>query len=133
MPSRFPRLFSPFAIGNVSFKNRIFSTGHDTSLTNGIPNDALTAYHRARAKGGAALIVIEVAGVHKSALYHSSTIRADTDECIPGYRDIAKACHEYDCRVFGQLFHAGREVMEMADGTVPPPIPPPIRQTSGST
>jgi 2,4-dienoyl-CoA reductase-like NADH-dependent reductase (Old Yellow Enzyme family) len=119
MSDRFPRLFSPFAIGDVSFKNRIFSTGHDTSLTHGIPNDALTAYHRARAKGGAALIVVEVAGVHKSALYHSTTIRADTDDCIPGYRDIAKACHAYDCRVFGQLFHAGREVMEMADGTVP--------------
>ena len=119
MTTRFPKLFSPFAIGNVAFKNRIFSTGHDTSLTNGIPNDALAAYHRARAKGGAALIVIEVAGVHSSALYHSSTIRADTDECIPGFREVAKACHEYDCRVFGQLFHAGREVMEMADGTVP--------------
>ena len=119
MTDRFPRLFLPFEIGKVSFKNRIFSTGHDTSLTQGTPNDALVAYHRARAKGGAALVIVEVAGVHESALYHSSTLRADSDECIPGYRAIAKTCHEYECRVFGQLFHAGREVMEAADGTVP--------------
>jgi 2,4-dienoyl-CoA reductase-like NADH-dependent reductase (Old Yellow Enzyme family) len=116
---RFPLLFSPFAINGLEIKNRIFSTGHDTSLTNGVPNDAFTAYHAARAKGGAGLLITEVAAVHPNATYHGTTIRGDLDDCIPGYRAVARACHAYDCRVFGQLFHPGREIMETGDGTVP--------------
>ncbi len=116
---RFPLLFSPFALRHFTFKNRIFSTGHDTSLTRGLPNEALLAYHRARAKGGAALVITEVAAIHSSALYHTTTLRADTDDCIPGYRAIADSVHVYECRIFGQIFHAGREVLESDDGTVP--------------
>ena len=45
--------------------NRIFSTGHDTDLADhGVPCDALMAYHLARAKGGAGLIVVQVVAVH---------------------------------------------------------------------
>ncbi|MFO0997106.1 MAG: FAD-dependent oxidoreductase [Alphaproteobacteria bacterium] len=116
---RFPHLFSPFRLGGLEFKNRIFSTGHDTSLTRGMPNDALRAYHEARAKGGAGLVITEVAAIHGSAIYHPTSLRADTDDCIPGFQAIAKAVHAHDCRLFGQLFHAGREVLESEDGTVP--------------
>ncbi len=119
MDARFPNLFSPFAIRHLALKHRMFSSGHDTSLTHGRVNDALVAYHRARAEGGAALIVVEVAAVHESALYHSTTLRADTDDCVPGYRRLADAVRSHDCRMFGQLFHAGREVMLGLDGTTP--------------
>ena len=65
---QFPHLFSPFTIRGVTLGNRIMSTGHETGIVDrtGI-NDALVAYHRARAAGGAGLIVIEVASVHLSA------------------------------------------------------------------
>ncbi|MBM3541823.1 MAG: hypothetical protein FJX51_07235, partial [Alphaproteobacteria bacterium] len=119
MAARFPHLFSPFSFAGLTFKNRIFSSGHDTSLTQGAVNDALVAYHEARARGGAALIIVEVAGVHESALYHTSTLRADTDDCVPGYARLARAVHGFDCRLFGQLFHAGREVLAGADGSIP--------------
>ena len=108
--TRFPHLFSPFTIGPLTFKNRIFSTGHGTRLGNRVINDELLAYHCARAKGGASLIVTEVAGVHETAYYTARTLKVDTDECIPGYRRLAEMCHGYDCKVIGQLFHAGREI-----------------------
>ena len=39
------------------------STGHDTCLpTDNLVNDKLIAYQRARAEGGAGLIVLQVAG-----------------------------------------------------------------------
>ena len=119
MAARFPHLFSPFSFAGLTFKNRIFSSGHDTSLTQGQVNEALIAYHEARARGGAALIIVEVAGIHESALYHTSTLRADTDDCIPGYARLARTVHGFDCRLFGQLFHAGREVLAGADGSIP--------------
>ena len=45
----FPHLFSPLAIRGCVVKNRILSTGHDTTIpTDGLVNDALVAYHRPR-------------------------------------------------------------------------------------
>ncbi len=120
MTTVFPHLFSPLRVGNVSAKNRILSTGHDTSMpTDGTVNDAIVAYHQARAEGGCGLIVAQVAGVHETARYTTHNLMATTDACIPGYRRLAETCHASDCRVFGQLFHPGREIMESQDGSLP--------------
>ena len=117
---RFPKLFSPLTLRGVTIKNRIFSTGHDTNLAaGGLINDRLVAYHRARAAGGAGLLIIQVSGVHETARYTSHLLMATTDDSIPGYRRVAEACHAHGCRVFGQLFHPGREIMETQDGSLP--------------
>jgi len=113
----FPHLFTPLTIRGVTLRNRILSTGHDTVLpTDGTVNAALIEYHRARAKGGAGLIVTQVAGVHETARYTSHLLMATDDGCIPGYRALAEAIHAEGCAVFSQLFHPGREIMESADG-----------------
>ena len=115
----FPHLFSPVQIGSVTVKNRIVSSGHDTVMTdNGMIGDRLIAYHLARAKGGAGLIVLQVAGVHETAKYSSSILMADTDDCIPGYRAIVDAIKPHGTVLVGQLFHDGREMMESQDGSL---------------
>lgn len=115
--SQFPHLFSPLRIRGKALKNRIMSTGHDTSMpTDNLVNDQLVAYHTARAKGGVGLIVLQVAGVHDSARYTSHVLMATDDECIPGYRRIAEACHAEGTLVLSQVFHPGREIMESSDG-----------------
>ncbi|TDQ80455.1 2,4-dienoyl-CoA reductase-like NADH-dependent reductase (Old Yellow Enzyme family) [Dongia mobilis] len=120
MSTALPHLFEPFEIRGCRIKNRIFSTGHDTTMpTDGTPNKRLAAYHEARAAGGAGLIIMQVAGVHETARYTSHLIMATTDDCIPGYRDVVAACKPYGTRLFGQLFHPGREIMESQDGTAP--------------
>jgi 2,4-dienoyl-CoA reductase-like NADH-dependent reductase (Old Yellow Enzyme family) len=116
----FPHLFSPLEVGGVRLRNRIFSAGHDTTLpTDGTVNDALIAYHRARAVGGVGLIIVQVAGVHETARYTSHLLMATDDVCIDGYARLADACHAEGAAVFGQLFHPGREIMESADGSAP--------------
>ncbi|MDH6233844.1 2,4-dienoyl-CoA reductase-like NADH-dependent reductase (Old Yellow Enzyme family) [Mesorhizobium soli] len=113
----FPNLFQPLQIRGVRLKNRIMSTGHDTTLpTDGLVNDALIAYHEARARGGVGLIVSQVAGVHETARYTSHMLMATDDDCIEGYRKLADICHAHGCVVFSQLFHPGREIMEGGDG-----------------
>ncbi len=68
---RFTHLFTPFTLKSTEIRNRIFSTGHDTYLPEGgLPSDALIAYQRARARGGAGLIVIQVVGVHETVALH---------------------------------------------------------------
>ncbi len=116
-PAMFPHLFTPLTIRGARIRNRILSTGHDTVLpTDGTVNEALIAYHHARAKGGAGLIITQVAGVHDTARYTSHLLMATDDACIPGYRALAEALHAEGVAVFSQLFHPGREIMESADG-----------------
>ena len=120
MSKNFPNLFTPITIGNVEIRNRILSTGHDTTIpTGGTVNDPLIAYHAARAKGGAGLIVVQVAGVHESARYTTHILMATGDECIPGYAKLAETVHGHGAKVFAQLFHPGREIIESQDGSIP--------------
>ena len=115
--SAFPNLFQPLKIRGVTLKNRIMSTGHDTTLpTDGLVNEALIAYHKARARGGAGLIISQVAGVHETARYTSHMLMAADDDCIDGYRRLAETCHAHGAVLFSQLFHPGREIMEGGDG-----------------
>ena len=116
----FPHLFAPLALGGTTVANRIVSTGHDTVMAHeGHVTDRLIAYHAARAKGGAGLIVVQVSGVHETARYTSHILMATDDECIPGYAKLAQAVHVHGTRIIGQLFHPGREIMETQDGTSP--------------
>lgn len=117
MTSAFPHLFEPLQIRGKRLKNRIMSSGHDTSMpTDNLVNEQLIAYHRARAEGGVGLIVLQVAGVHDSARYTSHVLMATDDACIDGYRRLAETCHAHGTLVLSQIFHPGREIMESADG-----------------
>ncbi len=118
MNSPFPNLFSPFKIGRCEIRNRIVSTGHDTCMTNaGLVSDRMIAYHRARAAGGAGLIVLQVASVHETACYTSQVLRAHDEASVPGLRRLAEALHKEGAVVFGQLLHPGREIHGSDDGT----------------
>ncbi len=117
---RFPHLFSPLTIRGVTFKNRILSTGHETALVDrGRLGDAFVAYHEARARGGAGLIISEVASVHPSGIFVRDPIPVFTDDCIPDYRRLAKVLHGHGAAFFAQLFHPGREIIETHDGSAP--------------
>jgi len=104
----FPRLFAPFAIASCEIRNHIFSTGHQTLLvTGGIPGPSFAAYHEARARGGAGLIVTEACAVHETAYFNANMATGYRDEVIPGFRLLTDAVHRHGARVFGQLFHPG--------------------------
>ncbi|WP_309083956.1 FAD-dependent oxidoreductase [Chelativorans sp.] len=110
-------LLSPLKLRGATLRNRIMSTGHDTTLpTAALVNDALIAYQEARARGGAGLIIVQVAGVHETARYTNHILMASNDECIPGYRRLADAVHAHGTTIFGQLFHPGREITEAQGG-----------------
>lgn len=116
----FLNLFTPLKVGSKTLKNRIVSTGHDTTLpTDGTINPAYLAYQQARAKGGCGLIVLQVSAVHDSARYSSHVLMIDNDASVAGYRQMAETCHHYGATVFAQLFHPGKEIMETSDGLSP--------------
>ena len=116
----FPKLFTPLKIRDVDIRNRIVSTGHDTTMiTDGLINDRLIAYHQARAAGGVGLIVAQVTGVHESARYTNHVLMGTQDACIEGFSKLADVVHAEGAKLFVQLFHPGREMTESLDGTAP--------------
>lgn len=115
--SAFKLLFSPLRLRQTEIRNRILSTGHQTYLAaGGLPADDMVAYHEARARGGAGLIVIEAARFHATALSDSPELIVVSDDCIPGYRRLAEAVHRHGAKVFGQLSHSGRVSRRMRGG-----------------
>lgn len=121
--SALAHLFSPLSIKGVWIRNRILSTGHDTDLgRHGLPTEALIAYQRARAKGGAGLIIVQVVGVHESARYTPEVLMGTEDECIPHFRRLFDAIHSEGATAFVQLFHPGRELLWRKQGLVQTPL-----------
>ena len=116
MSNQFANLLSPICIGDVEIPNRIVSTGHHTYLANGTPGEELIAYHEARARGGAGLIVTEVVAIHETATFSATLLRAEDESCIGPFRRLSDAVHAHGTRIFAQLFHPGREVLSTADG-----------------
>jgi 2,4-dienoyl-CoA reductase-like NADH-dependent reductase (Old Yellow Enzyme family) len=117
MSKLFPHLFTPYQIKQTEFRNRIFSTGHDTYLPEKyLPSEALIAYHVARAKGGAGLIIVQVVGVHESARYTSDLLMGTDDGCIKPFARMIEAIHKEGTKVLIQLFHPGRELLGRPEG-----------------
>ncbi len=122
---RFTHLFTPFTLKTTEIRNRIFSTGHDTYLPEGgLPSDSLIAYQRARARGGAGLIVIQVVGVHETSRYTEALLMGTSDDCIAPFSRLIDAIHAEGTKVFVQLFHPGRELLGRPDGVVQPAFAP---------
>src|SRR6478672_3862588 len=117
------RLFSPLQLGPIEIRNRVVSTSHQTSLVHDhLPSDDLIAYHRARAAGGAGLIVVEATAVHPTGLLTAHTVGGYLPEIVPVWRRMSEAVHEHGTRLMCQLFHGGREMI--ASGTRPPAVAP---------
>lgn len=118
---KFPLLFSPFTLRGVEIRNRIVSTAHGTYMSShGLPNRQVAAYHEARARGGAGLIICEAASIHSSGVGAGRYATAHTDECIEPYRQVVSAIRQHGAVAFGQLYHPGRGDIAGSsdDGTV---------------
>ena len=107
---QFPHLFSSLRIGTVTVPNRISFSAHLTNLSTGcLPSARYAAYLAARARGGTGLIITEEQSVHPSDRAYEHLIEAFRPEAVPGYRDLTRAVHRHDTRVFAQLNHNGQQ------------------------
>ncbi len=105
----FKHLFTPHEIRGLEIRNRIYSSSHQTILAkNGVPGEEMAAYHEARARGGAGLIIMESSRPYHDDVSASYYIDSSTDACIPGYKLVADGIHKHGCKVFAQINHGGR-------------------------
>lgn len=104
----FPHVAQPLSVGGCELPNRIVRTAHVTGYARGgVVTPQLVDYHRARARGGVGLTVLEIASVHETS---PGPIDATTDEVIDGMGALVEAAHAQDMKVFQQLWHGGAEV-----------------------
>ena len=105
-----PHVWTPLQIGATTVKHRIMVTGH-TQLygRDGVISDRHVDYYRERAKGGAALLILEQQAAHPAGMnYHAGCVAFD-ERAIPGYRALAEAVHEFGARQFVQVFAGGSQ------------------------
>jgi len=104
----YPHLFQPIQLRHKTLKHRLNFGAHTANMSiDGLPGDQHLGYYRERARGGAAMIVIEPAPVHKAGKLTRGNFRAEDDAVIPGFRRITDACHEHGTVMIHQMYHVG--------------------------
>jgi 2,4-dienoyl-CoA reductase-like NADH-dependent reductase (Old Yellow Enzyme family)/thioredoxin reductase len=107
----YPHVFQPVRVGAVELRNRIFVPAHTTNYgENNLPSDRHLAYHRARAAGGAGLIIFEGIRVHRSSLGRQQGVNGYERAAISRFHRLAEAVRAEGSRLFGQIIHLGRHI-----------------------
>ncbi|MGE0118582.1 MAG: FAD-dependent oxidoreductase [Dongiaceae bacterium] len=108
MPMHFPHLFTPVKLRDLELKNRIVFGAHTANMSHeGLPGDRHFGYYRERARGGAAMIVVEPAPVHRTAVLIRGNFLAENDAVIPHFRRITDECHKHGTVMMHQAYHVG--------------------------
>jgi 2,4-dienoyl-CoA reductase-like NADH-dependent reductase (Old Yellow Enzyme family) len=98
-------------VGQVELRNRLFVPAHTTNFgVNHMPSERHVEYHRARARGGAGLIIFESIRVSRESLGRPQGVAGYERNSIPAFAKCAEAIHAEGARVFGQVIHLGRQI-----------------------
>ncbi|WP_420859626.1 FAD-dependent oxidoreductase [Marivivens marinus] len=104
----FKHVFQPLTLRHKTLKNRIVFGAHTTNMArDGLPGDQHLGYYLERAIGGAAMIVVEPVPVHAAAVLTRGNFRHSSDEVIPHFARITKACKAHGTVMIQQLYHVG--------------------------
>jgi len=114
-------LWDSVKIGGLELKNRAVmpAMGTGYSSERGEPTERLIAYLKARAEGGAGLIITEVCAVHPLGKGFPSEIGIYDDSFLPGLERLAREVKASGSAVAVQLHHAGRETFPQFIGEQP--------------
>jgi 2,4-dienoyl-CoA reductase-like NADH-dependent reductase (Old Yellow Enzyme family) len=104
-------VFTPLQINRLRMRNRIFVPAHTTNFgAHHLPTRRHVEYHRARARGGAALVIFEAVRVMENTLGRPQGVAGYLPECVPLYREVADAVHGEGALFFTQICHMGRQI-----------------------
>jgi len=109
MPQEFPHLFAPLDLRHTTLKHRLNFGAHTTNMAeDGLPVERHFGYYTERARGGAAMIVVEPVPTHRTAVLTRGNFRHEDDSIVPHFRKITEACHEHGAVMIHQLYHVGQ-------------------------
>ena len=126
-------LFQPGRIGTMTLRNRFVQSPIFTQFasTFGEVDNRLIDYHRARARGGVGLIIIENTSIDwEVGRTVGHPIRIDHNRFIGGLADLTEAVHNEGAKIAVQLHHTGRQNSQGNTERNEPPIAPTAGITS---
>ncbi|MCK4268030.1 MAG: FAD-dependent oxidoreductase [Actinomycetia bacterium] len=121
MKKTFPKLFEPTRIGGLQLRNRLIMSLYPTKYTtDSQANDRLIEFFRARAKGGAAMIVLDGGCLDYPAVYKGAVeLRMDTEDHVAGLKRLISAVKSEGALAFMHLnYPAGPIVSEGISGAI---------------
>ena len=124
-------LFTPYKIGTCEIPNRLVVTPMVVNMNRdaGKASEQFVKYHEEKAKGGWGLIITEDYRVNEHAGGYPYIAGLYDEAQIPSHKAFTDVIHQYDSKVFCQIYHAGRQANHHVNGGVQPvscsPIPCP--------
>jgi 2,4-dienoyl-CoA reductase-like NADH-dependent reductase (Old Yellow Enzyme family) len=107
--SALPHLFAPLTLRHQTLKSRLVFGAHTANMAEGgLPGERHRGYYEARARGGAAMIVVEPMPVHATAVLTRGNFRHSDDAVIPAFRRVTEACKAHGAVMIHQLYHVGQ-------------------------
>jgi 2,4-dienoyl-CoA reductase-like NADH-dependent reductase (Old Yellow Enzyme family)/thioredoxin reductase len=108
----FTNLFKSIKVGRLSIKNRIVFPPMGTRFANvsGQVTQRHIDHFKARAKGGAGLLIVPWVLVETQMERKTGRLRLDSDEYIRGLNEIVETVHSYDAKIAIQLSQGGRAI-----------------------
>ncbi len=106
----YPHLLAPGRIGALELRNRILMCpmGDNLASEDGGVNERQLAYYEARARGGAALLLVgSTAVMYPRGAYNSTQTAVSDDRFIPGLSALAERVHRHGALLGAQLVHDG--------------------------
>jgi 2,4-dienoyl-CoA reductase-like NADH-dependent reductase (Old Yellow Enzyme family) len=118
--TRFEHLLAPGEIGGLTLRNRILMCPMGDSLceTDGSISQNQAAYFEARARGGAALLLVGSVSIsYPDACFDERQTAASDDRYLPGLSDLCDRVHRHGARIAAQLVHNGQlALLDVARG-----------------
>lgn len=107
--NQFKRLAEPVKIGSIQLKHRMVQGPMWSRLctADGEVTQRMLDYYAARAKGGAAMIVIESTAVDSRYGWDMATLRLDEPKMVVGYNRLVEMIHLHGIPVVAQLINVG--------------------------
>jgi len=124
-------LFTPYHIGNCEIPNRLVVPAMVMNLCteDGKITERYIKYMEEKAKGGWGLLITEDYGVNEHAKGYRCIPGLFNDEQIEGNKKLTETIHQYDSKIFAQIYHAGRQSRHLVNGNVQPLAPSAIKDT----
>lgn len=125
-------LSQPMTIGGLTIKNRFVrsATAERLAKKDGSVDAKMVSLYKALAEGGTGLIITGHAFVRLDGKANARMSGIDSDDKIPGWREVTRVVHAAGAKIAIQINHAGRQTSEATSGH-PPIAPSPIPMPGG--
>lgn len=119
------KLFTPGKIGNCEIPNRLIVPAMVMNLCteDGMITERYIRYIEEKAKGGWGLIITEDYAVNENAKGYQFIPGLYRDEQMEGNKKLTETIHQYDSKLFCQMYHPGRQSKHAVNGNVQPVAP----------